>query len=305
MSEEVNFFGAVLEKKKSDIYTEQHKIWKDSELKGVKEYYMLFNGISQYLPYMGKAANLYMFYCINSKNKTGESWYAIETAANALKVSIRTINTWNDQLKELGLIFRKQGAGKSAHTFLLPTRDYVNNEYSTAYKSGKSSLNDIFDNVLNLYTDMGFDSCNIYHLFQWRKNKNSYDKPYNALIIALSRKCGKDTGIIRRVFIHIELPETDANFIEITDESKDLNDKNNYKQFKSPLTASTNSITRKAEKIIGLAVTSERNLMNYQNSTCPKLDIEFLTQLDSLSAKERENLPKTTLKEVKKNEQKK
>lgn len=295
-----DFFGIEnIDEDSSKIITNQHAIWKNGELKSIKEYYMLFNSISDYLPYMKSATNLYLFYCIASKNKTGESWYSIDSLANKLHVSLRTINTWNDRLRKLNLIERQQGVKKSAHTFLLPTRDYVDSEYNEPFLKGKIDMNELLNKVKKIYDALNFKKCNIFHLFQWRKRKGTdkFDVPYNSLVISISRECYIDekrsisqaekeafkAATTRRIFIYVELPQDDPKFIRIMETPEDFSTEGaQFKKFNSPFKVDDFSQTlENTQEVMGVAVSTKYNLANYSSKdSCSKNYIEILTELD-------------------------
>lgn len=305
----------------SKIITDQHAIWKNVELQNIKEYYMLFNGISAYLPYMKSATNLYLFYCLAAKNKTGESWYSIDTLADILQVSSRTINTWNDRLRLLHLIKRQQGVRKSAHTFLLPTRDYVVNGYSGPFMKKSLNMDELLEKIKKIYDFLDCTDCNIFHLFQWRKGKESkkadalYNVPYNSLVISLSRKCniymrenfendldGKkdfEEATTRRIFIYVELPKDDPDFVEIEDTPSDfLNNNVSFEEFKSPFSLERfKKVLEKKKSVTGIAISTQRDLTDYSsNDRCSKDDIDFLTELDSRLDEIKSKLGKVKLK---------
>lgn len=87
----------------------------------------LYNSLKDYLPYISKGPlSVYIVYLIHANNETGSSFPSIDTIANMLDVSDRTINNWNSVLLDLGLIYReKTGSRLSSTTFLLPTSDYI------------------------------------------------------------------------------------------------------------------------------------------------------------------------------------
>ena len=66
-----------------------------------------------------------MYYAFAAKNEDGGSWHSIETICKNLDVSDRSIVNWNNQLEELGLIYRAKGTRKSRSTYILPLTSYA------------------------------------------------------------------------------------------------------------------------------------------------------------------------------------
>lgn len=60
-----------------------------------------------------------------SNNDTGESWYSIDTISKKLGATERSIGNWNNQLEDLGLIFRTSTGKKSKATFVLPLTGFA------------------------------------------------------------------------------------------------------------------------------------------------------------------------------------
>ncbi|MFT8666920.1 MAG: helix-turn-helix domain-containing protein [Liquorilactobacillus ghanensis] len=319
--EELKAVGLYFEDIKSDepvdLLKKQYSVWKNIEKKNIKQYFMLFNSIEPYLQYLnGGALKLYIVYCLKSKNTTGESWHSLNSLANILNVSEKTVNNWNTTLKNLGLIFRVNGEKSSSYTFLAPTRSYINSNYSSKFKKNDFSLNDCFDIVKNLIQNELFDKVNILHFFQWRKDTatSKYTQPYNSLCFALTKKAKDDKGnfineLNRYCFIWLEMNETNDNFICIDKETKDFNNDRGYFRFNSPL-ASDTAVGSKISKlsdgegtIRGIAVTSKENLNNFSTETYTKHDLSMLQALNELTTTNYTKLPKANPLQVKKKDE--
>lgn len=79
-----------------------------------------------FLPYLNDGAvRLYLYYAIFAKNETGESWHSMDTISKKLKTTERSINNWNHQLEDLGLIFRTNSGKRSKTTFVLPLTGFA------------------------------------------------------------------------------------------------------------------------------------------------------------------------------------
>jgi|GEM_PF-2081648 len=86
----------------------------------------LDNNFAYYLPYLKDGAvKLYLHYAMSANNETGESWYGIQTTGNKIGATERSINNWNNELEDLGLICRMSAGRKSKSTFLLPLTGFA------------------------------------------------------------------------------------------------------------------------------------------------------------------------------------
>lgn len=110
----------------SDSYL--YASWLDFIKQQKTGYFLMSNTIEEYLPLITTPAmNLYIFYAIHSKNHEGSSYYSIDTIANKLGVSQKTISNWNKTLSEAGLITRNPQFNSSTVTQLNPTTDFILN----------------------------------------------------------------------------------------------------------------------------------------------------------------------------------
>lgn len=272
-------------KKKESKITDSYKQWREFN-KGVKDgFYILPSGIKKYLPYFdGKAMNLYLYYCLHSDNKTGESWHSTQKCAEELKVTDRSINNWNKILENIGLIVRTKNNRKSMSTFLLPISNYVVGNYEDnaihyleKYKESQH-LKDIDGELVN-----------VYNLFQFRKNKdtNNYDDPYNVLCFTFERthvyeKEGIDFKVRKHILIHegfIQQDDVDFDVNDIVDDAYRIKDSSINIRSK----IASEKLGLEGKIIYGnLAINSKFNLKK-------PLSTEVLELLEELS-KQRENL---------------
>lgn len=170
-----------------DFLKDYHNLWR-TDLKDRNEnFFMLYKDFSRFLPELSTGAlKLFLFYGFNAKNDTGESWYSIDTIAQKLATTSRSINTWNSELENLGLIYRSSENKNSKTTFLIPYTNYL-------FFSDTSVANFIADYNSNDNIEKFMGTLDkVFHLFQWRKNKeesgeDKYNKPLNLLILVLSR----------------------------------------------------------------------------------------------------------------------
>lgn len=172
----------------SEFLKNYHDLWRKDLKERNENFFMLYKDFSRFLPELSTGAlKLYLFYGFNAKNETGESWYSIDTMAEKLGTTSRSINTWNSELENLGLIYRSSENKSSKTTFLVPYTSQIIfsdssvNKFMTDYLENKNIKN--FMGVIN----------QIYHIFQWRKNQDTsegdkYNKPFNLLSIELSKE---------------------------------------------------------------------------------------------------------------------
>lgn len=169
-------------KKYGDSYGEWRNYNKDAQ----NTFHILPSGIKKYLPYFdGKAMNLYLFYCLNSRNETGESWYSTRKCADELGVTVRSVNNWNTILEKIGLIVRASNNHATKSTFLLPLSSYVVKDEDTSIAD---YVRNYQGNDYKKITDG--ELVSVINLFQWRKNSETkvYDEPYNVLCLSFERK---------------------------------------------------------------------------------------------------------------------
>lgn len=170
---------------KSIFLKNYHDLWRN-DLKDRREnFFMLYKDFVNFLPELTTGAlKLYLFYGFSAKNETGESWYSIDTIAERLGTTARSINTWNSELEELELIQRSAENKSSKTTFLVP--------YTNQMIFSDLSINDFMKDYLDNPSMKKFmgEVNQVYHIFQWRKNQDStkdgtYDEPLNLLSIEL------------------------------------------------------------------------------------------------------------------------
>lgn len=301
--------------RESSLFVDQHKIWKEGEKKAIRKYYLLFNGIDKYLPFIGKAMPLYTLYCLYSKNETGESFHGIEGLKNDLMVSDRTINNWNKQLEKLGLIKRIGGQGKSTHTFILPTRDYIDSKFYFKWEDD-NILADIKD-ILIKYRQIDFTECNIYHSFEWRKNaeNSSYTVPHNALIIALTKNLNGHFTFendqdkkdyfeknikTRNAFVYIEIPQKSKFNISISDAANDFdnNKVDDLKIFETPFKQVFDALHvdgMNIEGVHGVAFNTSVDLKKFKKDKYGLDDIDYLSSLNAYVPQNKDEITETSI----------
>lgn len=84
------------------------------------------NNLAAFLPHLKDGAiKLYLYYALVANNDTGESWHSIDTISKKLGATERSISNWNNQLEDLGLIYRTSIGKKSKATFVLPLTGFA------------------------------------------------------------------------------------------------------------------------------------------------------------------------------------
>ncbi|KJF62421.1 hypothetical protein TZ54_15365 [Clostridioides difficile] len=107
-----------------NIYERQYKTWKsnlDKEILNGK-FFILYKDFEKHLKDISSGAlKLFLYYGFQSKNDTGLSYHSIERCSQYFGVSEKTINNWNKELLNRGLIYRKsKGNRLNKTTYLLP-----------------------------------------------------------------------------------------------------------------------------------------------------------------------------------------
>ena len=74
-----------------------------------------------FLPHLKDGAvKLYLYYANAANNETGESWHSIDTISQKLGATERSIGNWNNQLEDLGLIYRTSNGKKVRPLLFFP-----------------------------------------------------------------------------------------------------------------------------------------------------------------------------------------
>lgn len=175
-------------------YSLEYSLWRENARTLKRPFYMLYSGFEDYLPHLStNAVRLYLYYAFRARNETGESFPALHTIAEALKVTDRSINNWNQDLIDLGLIKRENGGGhKSTTTYLLPTSD-LQLTYEQVFQNqkapeGPADYNHLKKEIEEFASATGQELTNILHLYQWRRGEEkTYDRPLHIMTFGLVR----------------------------------------------------------------------------------------------------------------------
>ncbi len=179
-----------LEKTRKDKVNNKNSYeqWREFRKDTKENYIMIPTELKDYLPHIHtQAINLYLYYFFRARNNTGISWPSVDRVAKDLDVSARSINYWNDELENLGLIARISENRASKLTYLLP----ISNFY---YLEKKESLQSLLENS-NKKID-GEVIC-VLNFFQWRLNKESkdYSDKLNISYLVFKRTSKSKDGI--------------------------------------------------------------------------------------------------------------
>lgn len=170
----------------NDFYIQQYSTWRNNlALKEFEaKFFILYKDFEIHLKDISPGAlKLYLYYGFNARNETGILWHGIESISNYFDVSEKTINNWNKELLDRGLVAREsKNNRRNKTTYLLPF-----------------SLNLINLRDKNLINTPEFNSVygsqsRAFHLFQWRKgNKDNkeYNEPYHSLILLYEKEFKK------------------------------------------------------------------------------------------------------------------
>lgn len=202
-----------LDKKgKSNSYNKNgYELWRDYRKDTKKNYIMVPTEIMNYLPHIHtQAINLYLYYFFRAKNNTGISWPSVEKTATDLSVSNRSVNYWNDELENLGLIARINKNKSSKQTYLLPISNFYYLEKEETVASFLEKSNKKLDGELT----------NIFHFFQWRQDKDTkkYTEKLNMIYLVFKRTSVSKDGIkVNDVFkiVGIEPDDKDIKNLSI------------------------------------------------------------------------------------------
>lgn len=161
------------------FYIQQYQNWR-TDLKNKdfeSTFFILYKDFDVHLRDISPGAlKLYLFYGFHAKNETGLLWHGVEKISEYFGVSERTINNWNSELEERGLISRVlREKGRNKTTYLLP------------FSLNLLYLQDISITENEAFRSVYGEQDRALHLFQWRKssekNSEEYDEPYHTLVL--------------------------------------------------------------------------------------------------------------------------
>jgi len=247
------------EDKKEIIYTEKinnednYKEWKKYQKNQKKKelydgFFMAPGRIVDYLPSLtDRALNLYIFYGIRANSTNGKTWVSVETCAEALNVTTRSINTWNENLIGLGLIARIDENLSSKSTYLLPLDKFAYTE--------KNAFPQKYNDTADL--DINGTLIGVLHLFQWRKSEpdsESFDVPYSTICLVYRRShILKHSSENKNIYKVVNFENVEDTDIEIDKKSTEF--ENNIYKFESKFKLKNIMTETK-----GMAITSNTNL---------------------------------------------
>lgn len=156
------------------------------------------NNLEKFLPYLKDGAiKLYLYYAFVSNSKTGESWHSVETLSKKLKVTERSINNWNKQLEDIGLIYRTGTGMKSKATFVLPQTGFA---VKLSIQQIEQALRELGLNDTNVYTKVFGKVQSVTKLYV----KGDVEDTINEVMcVHLQRVATKDAIEVNRINIFI------------------------------------------------------------------------------------------------------
>ena len=166
----------------------------------------VYSHFADFLPYLKDGAiKLYLYYAVVANNDTGESWYSIDTISKKLGATERSIGNWNNQLEDLGLIFRTSTGKKSKATFVLPLTGF-------ALKMNMPQIEQVFDELslssVNQYTKVFGKVQSVTKLYVKGETANTINE---VLCIHLQKLTTVDSVEINRVNTFIYNISTTTN----------------------------------------------------------------------------------------------
>lgn len=212
----------------------EYERWRSFRQNSNENYFILPKELEKYLPSINtRAINLYLLYCFKADNKTGTSYPSVDYCSNTLKVSSRSIDSWNAILVNLGLIYRSAETYRSKTTYILPISDYYYIE------EDMSPLDYIEDFKKHEEINLNVDGklTHIFHLNQWKETNSRQELNSRNAIALVYKRSYTDQGLNKTftifktiLFLNIS---TEYKEYEINLESDDL--EQNFYQFDSPI----------------------------------------------------------------------
>lgn len=113
---------------KANQFRLEHKEWRNYNFNNKEGFFPLFSDFKNEMKYLSPGAiSLFVYFGLHSNNITGECSHSLETIAQNLDKSVRTISNWIKELESNQLIERLQlDFNKSSRTFIIPyTKRYL------------------------------------------------------------------------------------------------------------------------------------------------------------------------------------
>lgn len=109
---------------KNEKLLNEYLIWKQNNFNKKKGFFPIFKEFLNYMPNISPGAiSLFLYFGLNSKTHTGDSFHSIQTIADFFGKTPRTITNWIKELEDNDLIIRKQfGLNQVSITYLRPYR---------------------------------------------------------------------------------------------------------------------------------------------------------------------------------------
>lgn len=282
---EINLnLGRKIPESTSERLGAEYKGWRDFRKESRDSFFIIPTELTKYLPVIDtRAINLYLYYCFRANNETGLSWPSVDRAAEDLKVSARSINNWNAELEQLGLILRINEKKSSKTTYLLPISDYYYIEKNLMPEEYMEKSDYEIDGFLKY----------VFHFNQWQKKdpkSNSYNEPFNTIALVYERSYKKHnlndvTNFIVTKTILFENIKDNLKTVKVDTKATDFTE--DVYKFDSQISRNDFSVPVKS-----LAIDTKINLQK-ENS---KSLVELINKLTD-SFNDLDNLPSVHLEE--------
>lgn len=166
----------------------------------------------------GGACKLYIFLGLKS-GEYGHSWYSVDSMAQSLGVTSRTIDKWIQELEDRGLITRDRHSITST-TYLLPySVNIIDMEIPLGLKNGNETLNRIIDRASEEMDVVG-PIYRVYHLFQWEDYRSLQTTQCLLVITAKQSALGNTVYTAYSVIDHVYDSEYVVDMVDIANPRK-------------------------------------------------------------------------------------
>ncbi|AIS10089.1 MULTISPECIES: helix-turn-helix domain-containing protein [Lactobacillus] len=232
--------GFLDKKKASNKIKYNYRKWKEFN-HGIKSpFFKAEEKLLDYLPFMTTGAiRLYLYYGFHSKNDTGDCWPSIAKIAKDLDVSQRSINNWNSQLIDLGLIIRRYDDHPSQTTYLLPISSFIVSfdDYDDNPKNDKRNLSEIIDKIKSINRNANRTLTKVIQLFQWNDNSKKSQNFFSSILFCSENKINKNSNTKNYMMINVMTSLIDENKLEgKIDKESNKFIKDEHLQFDPPIT---------------------------------------------------------------------
>lgn len=160
------------------------------------------SNFNAFLPYLRDGATkLYLHYVLAANNESGDSWHSIDAIGKKIDTTDRSIGNWNNELEDLGLIYRVSNGKKSKTTYVLPLTGF-------AFKMSIEKINQIFDELSLFDSNAQTRVFGRFHsLTKLYMRTNEKEELFEVTCVCLEKRNMAKTSVVNKMTIFLYYTE--------------------------------------------------------------------------------------------------